>query len=50
VCSSAGVRATKTPFQLEPAVIESIVQQANGIPREAIKLLLEEGGTHHIPG
>jgi DNA polymerase III delta prime subunit len=34
---------SKTPFQLDDPVIESIVQRANGIPREAIKLLLEEG-------
>ncbi len=34
----------KTPFQLLPTVLDSIVQHANGIPREAIKLLLEEGG------
>jgi replication factor C small subunit len=35
----------KTPFQLEPAVLDSIVEHARGIPREAIKLLLEEGGS-----
>ncbi len=34
----------KTPFQLLPTVLDLIVQHANGIPREAIKLLLEEGG------
>jgi len=40
----------KTPFRLDPSAIESIVQQANGIPREAIKLLLEEGGVQSHSG
>lgn len=34
----------RTPFRLEPTVVQSIVERAGGIPREAIKLLLEEGG------
>ncbi len=34
----------KTPFRMDGAMIESIAQRANGVPREAIKLLLEEGG------
>jgi replication factor C small subunit len=34
----------RTPFPLDEAAIESIVDRASGIPREAIKLLLEEGG------
>ncbi len=33
-----------TPFTLGPSAIESIVERAHGIPREAIKLLVEEGG------
>jgi replication factor C small subunit len=37
----------KTPFHLDAATIESIVERADGIPREAIKLLLEEGGARH---
>jgi replication factor C small subunit len=40
----------RTPFQLEPALLESIVQRANGIPREAIKLLLEELGARPASG
>jgi replication factor C small subunit len=39
----------KTPFRLDPAVLESIVERANGVPREAIKLLLEEGGAQPYP-
>jgi replication factor C small subunit len=34
----------KTPFRLEPSLVDSIIERANGTPREAIKLLLEEGG------
>jgi len=34
----------KTPFRLDSDLIDSIVERAHGIPREAIKLLLEEGG------
>jgi len=34
----------KTPFRFDPEIIESIVKRSNGIPREAMKLLLEEGG------
>jgi len=33
-----------TPFHLDDAEVGSIVQRAGGIPREAIKLLREEGG------
>ncbi len=40
----------KTPFRLDPTIIDSIVQRANGIPREAIKLLLEEGGAQPVSG
>jgi replication factor C small subunit len=40
----------KTPFRFDPSVIESIVQRANGIPREAIKLLLEEVGAQSVAG
>jgi replication factor C small subunit len=40
----------KTPFRLDPDTVESIVQRAHGIPREAIKLLLEEGGSRPVPG
>ncbi len=40
----------KTPFRLEPAVLDSIVERAQGIPREAIKLLLEEGGARPAAG
>jgi len=40
----------KTPFRFDPAVLESIAQRANGIPREAIKLLLEEGGSRPFGG
>jgi len=39
------IAVAKTPFRLESAVLDSIVEQAHGIPREAIKLLLEEGGS-----
>lgn len=42
------IALAKTPFRLGPATIESIVQHANGIPREAIKLLLEEGGAQPV--
>ncbi len=34
----------RTPFALEPPALDAIVERAGGIPREAIKLLLEEGG------
>jgi replication factor C subunit 3/5 len=34
----------KTPFRLDPGLMDSIIERASGIPREAIKLLLEEGG------
>jgi replication factor C small subunit len=40
----------RTPFRLGPSVLESIVERANGIPREAIKLLLEEGGSRPVAG
>ncbi len=40
----------RTPFRLDDATITSIVDRANGIPREAIKLLLEEGGAQPIGG
>ena len=40
----------KTPFRMDPALIESIAQRANGVPREAIKLLLEEGGALPLAG
>jgi replication factor C small subunit len=40
----------KTPFRLDAALTESIVQRANGVPREAIKLLLEEGGAQPVAG
>ena len=33
----------KTPFRLEGSRIDAIVARAEGIPREAIKLLVEEG-------
>lgn len=39
-----------TTFPRDQAMVESIVQRANGIPREAIKLLLEEGGGVAISG
>ncbi len=39
-----------TPFRLEESAIRSIVQRSNGVPREAIKLLLEEGGSQPISG
>jgi replication factor C small subunit len=38
----------KTPFRIESSLIDSIVERANGIPREAIKLLLEEGGAQPL--
>ncbi len=34
----------RTPFRLDERAIASIVERSHGIPREAIKLLLEEGG------
>jgi replication factor C small subunit len=40
----------KTPFRLDSSQIESIVERANGIPREAVKLLLEEGGAQPVSG
>ena len=40
----------KTPFQLDAETIDSIVERAKGIPREAIKLLLEEGGSRAVAG
>lgn len=33
-----------TPFRLDQSAIESIVDRSHGVPREAIKLLIEEGG------
>ena len=33
-----------TSFRLDERVIESIVERSRGVPREAIKLLIEEGG------
>ena len=33
-----------TQFTLGPSSIDSIVEQSRGVPREAIKLLIEEGG------
>jgi replication factor C small subunit len=33
---------SKTPFRVSAAAMESIVKRARGIPREAIKLLIEE--------
>jgi replication factor C small subunit len=39
-----GAALAKTPFRLSPPVVDSIVERAGGIPREAVKLLLEEGG------
>jgi replication factor C small subunit len=38
----------KTPFRIDSSLIDSIVERANGIPREAIKLLLEEGGAQPL--
>lgn len=38
----------KTPFRLDATAIEAIVQRANGVPREAVKLLLEEGGAQPV--
>lgn len=40
----------KTPFRLDDGMIASIIERANGVPREAIKLLLEEGGALPIGG
>jgi replication factor C small subunit len=40
----------KTPFRLDEESIASIVDRANGVPREAIKLLLEEGGAQPVGG
>ncbi len=37
----------RTPFQLDEATLGAIVERSHGIPREAIKLLLEEGGARH---
>ncbi len=37
----------RTPFQLDDTVLESIVERSQGVPREAIKHLLEEGGARH---
>ena len=34
----------RSPFQLDGATLDSIVKTAEGIPRDALKLLLEEGG------
>ena len=39
---------TKTPFHLDEGTISSIIERANGVPREAIKLLLEEGGAQPV--
>lgn len=39
-----------TPFRLDETMLESIVRRSNGIPREAIKLLLEDGGAQPISG
>jgi replication factor C small subunit len=44
------IALAKTPFRLDPTMVESIVQRSNGIPREAIKLLLEEGGAQPVAG
>ncbi len=40
----------RTPFRLDAETIDSIVERAKGIPREAIKLLLEEGGSRTVAG
>jgi DNA polymerase III delta prime subunit len=39
----------KTPFDLDAPTIESIVTASGGNPRDAIKLLLEEGGARAPP-
>lgn len=44
------VAIAKTPFRLPPAEVDSIIERAGGIPREAIKLLLEEGGARAADG
>ncbi len=44
------IALAKTPFRFDPTMIEAIVQRSNGIPREAIKLLLEEGGAQPVAG
>ncbi|HTW76775.1 MAG TPA: AAA family ATPase [Thermoplasmata archaeon] len=38
------IAIAKTPFRLDATEIDAIIERADGIPREAIKLLLEEGG------
>jgi DNA polymerase III delta prime subunit len=42
------IALAKTPFRLDATMVESIVERANGIPREAVKLLLEEGGAQGV--
>jgi DNA polymerase III delta prime subunit len=44
------IALAKTPFRMDPAIIDSIVERAQGVPREAIKLLLEEGGAQPLSG
>jgi DNA polymerase III delta prime subunit len=44
------IAIARTPFRMDESMIDSIVEQANGIPREAIKLLLEEGGAQPHAG
>jgi len=45
-----GLAIARTPFRLSAAEIDSIVERAHGIPREAVKLLLEEGGAQSPAG
>jgi replication factor C small subunit len=40
----------KTSFRLDASVIDSIIRQANGVPREAVKLMLEEVGALPVGG
>lgn len=38
----------KTPFRLSPEELDAIAEQAHGVPREAVKLLLEEGAARPV--